>query len=265
MIAQLKNPKELKQHITQAVCHMYGQLSLSPHLPFHFPVGRKALLAVGYPKRLIDKLPNAATESFAGVGYHFQTNVIKKGMKVLDIGFGSGTDLLIASKLVGNEGRVVGIDITDEMIKKAKKAITTNGFENISVFKAEADKLPFDAQMFDMVISNGVINLVLDKKKAFSEIFRVLKTGGILSFADIVLGESISDESRQNPKLWAECIVGAFLEKDYLKLIASAGFENVQIIDSLDYFKHSAFENTRDVAKAYKAHSVVIKAVKVSA
>lgn len=262
MIAQLKDPKELKQHITQAVCHMYGQLSENPHLPFHFPVGKKALLAVGYPKTLIETLPGLATESFAGVGYHFQTGVIKKGMNVLDIGFGSGTDLLIASQLVGSVGQVVGIDITDEMIEKAKKAIATNGFGNVSVLKAEADKLPFDNESFDVVISNGVINLVLDKKKAFSEIFRVLKIGGIFSFADIVLGEPISDESRQNPKLWAECVVGTSLEKEYLKMIASAGFENVQIVDSLDYFKHSAFENTRDVAEAYKAHSVIIKAIK---
>jgi len=262
MIAQLKDPRKLKQHITQAVCQMYRQVSNNPNLGFHFPVGKKALLAVGYPKQLIDKLPGSATESFAGVGYHFQTDVIKPGMRVLDIGFGSGTDLLIASKLVGPAGQVVGIDITDAMIEKAKKAIASNGFGNTYVLKAEADKLPFTAGTFDVVISNGVINLVLNKRKAFSEIFRVLKKGGILSFADIVLGKSISEESRQNPKLWAECVVGAMLEEQYLNLIKNAGFKNTQIVQSLDYFTNSSSENTREVAKQYQAHTAVIKAVK---
>jgi arsenite methyltransferase len=263
MIAQMKDREKLKEHITQAVCHMYELVSVNPNYPFHFPVGEKALLKIGYPKDLIDELPKFATESFAGVGYHFQTDVVKKGMRVLDIGFGSGTDLLIASKLVGPKGQVVGVDITDAMIEKAKKAILTNGFVgNTFVLKAEAEDLPFEAETFDVVISNGVLNLVLNKKKAFSEIFRVLKNRGVLNFADIVLGKPISEQSRQNPNLWAECVVGASLENLYLRIVKDAGFKNVEVVQNLDYFALSSSESTRDVAKTYEAHSVIIKAEK---
>ena len=262
MIAQMKDTKQLKAKIREAVCHMYELVSENPSYLFHFPVGESAALGLGYPHEVVSKIPRSALESFAGVGYHFQNNIIRKGDSVLDIGSGSGTDVLIAGKLVGPKGRVVGVDITDAMIEKSQKAISESGLKNISAVKIDAESLPFPKSTFDVVISNGVINLVHDKKKTFREIFRVLKPGGVLSIADIVLGEPISEESRQNPALWAECVVGASLEDHYIQMIQGAGFTDIQIVDSVDYFAKSSSKNTRDVAKEYQAHAIVLKATK---
>ncbi|HCS78921.1 TPA: hypothetical protein DIV55_04230 [Patescibacteria group bacterium] len=262
VIAQMQDKRELKAKIKEAVCHMYEEVSLNPSYQFHFPVGKNAAREVGYPSEMLSKIPIRALESFAGVGYHFQNNTIKEGDSVLDIGSGSGTDLLIAAQLVGSKGKVVGVDITDAMIEKSQKAIKESGTSNVSVVKVDGEKLPFAKNTFDVVISNGVINLIPDKKRAFKEIFRVLKSGGVLSIADIVLGEPISEESRQNPTLWAECVVGASLESLYVDMIQKAGFSGVEIIDTLDYFAKSLSRNTRDVAKEYQAHSVILKAVK---
>lgn len=262
MIAQMKDKRKLRDKIHHAICAMYEEVSTNPLKSFHFPIGEKAAALVGYPKSLLRRLPTLAAESFAGVGYHFKTNVIKKGDFVLDIGSGSGTDLLIASLLVGKRGKVVGVDITDAMIAKAKKAAKRNGFSNVFILKADAENLPIEDNSVDVVISNGVINLIPDKKKVFQEIYRVLKVGGILSIADIVLGNPISKESREDPMLWAECIVGASLENGYISLIRNVGFGEVKVRERLDYFTNSNSENTRKVADEYKAHAIIVKAKK---
>ena len=262
MIAQMKDKKKLVEKIHHAVCQMYEEVSTNPLKGFHFPIGFNAALAVGYPAVVLKMLPLLAVESFAGVSYHFKNNAIQKGDFVLDIGAGSGTDVLVAAKLVGQKGRVVGIDITEAMIEKAKKAAMHNGFSNVSLLKANAEQLPIEDGSVDVVISNGVINLVPDKRKVFREIHRVLKPGGILSIADIVLGNPISEESRQDPKLWAECVVGALLEESYLGVIKQTGFTNTRIVDRLDYFSHSSSANTKEVAKENNAHAIVLRATK---
>ena len=262
MIAQMKDKTKLREKIHLAVSELYSTVASKPHSPFHFVLGKDAAEIAGYPKKLLSNLPDKALESFAGVGFHFQTEVIKEDDHVLDIGSGSGTDLLIAAKLVGPKGKVMGVDITDAMIKKARQNAKVNGFSNISIVKADAEDLPFKDKAFDVVISNGVINLILDKKKVFKEIYRVLKPGGVLSIADITLGKSISDESRQNPRLWAECIVGAEPEGNYLKIIKEAGFSDIEVIDEIDCFAASPSENTREVAKSFLAHGIVLKASK---
>lgn len=262
MIAQMKDKKKLRQKIRQAVCQMYEEVSTHPHLPFHFPVGKTAAEVLGYPKDVLNKIPPYCLESFAGVAYHFKTNPIGPGDTVLDIGSGSGTDLLIAGILTGKKGKVSGIDITDAMIAKAKKGVKTNGLANITIIKADAENLPFKTQTFDVVISNGVINLIPDKKKVFGEIFRVLKPNGIFNFADIVLGKAISEKSRQDPQLWAECIVGATQEVWYIEMIKQSGFEDIEVIERVNYFDFSPSQNTKEVANQYKAHSIIIKAKK---
>ncbi|MDP3941850.1 MAG: methyltransferase domain-containing protein [bacterium] len=256
----MKNKKALAEKIHVAVCQMYEAVSVNPLQNFHFPVGLHAALTVGYPKKLLATLPSLAVESFAGVSYHFKNNTIKRGDVVLDIGSGSGTDVLIASQLVGREGKVIGVDITDAMIAKARKASSNNGFSNVVILKADVESLPIEDESVDVVISNGVINLVPDKEKVFSEIYRVLKPGGKLSLADIVLGNPISKESRNDPKLWAECVVGATLEEGYFRLIERAGFVDVNVIERFDYFSHSSAENTRAVAREYNAHAIVLTA-----
>lgn len=261
-IAQMKDKKKLKQKITSAVREMYGLLAQNPKSPFHFLVGKKNAIWVGYPRKILDTLPPQAVESFAGVGFHFQTNLVKKGDRVLDIGSGSGTDLFVAAKLVGDKGKAIGVDITDAMIAKAQKTAKRYGVKNVSIQKTDAENLPFSNASFDVVISNGVINLIPDKKKVFAEIYRVLKPGGILNIADIVLGRPISADSRKDPQLWAECIVGALREDEYLDAIAKAGFSKITIIQRFDYFAESPAENTREVAKHYQAHTIILSAMK---
>lgn len=262
MIAQMKDKRKLKEKITQAVEKLYAIVANEPDFPFHFVSGERAAKVAGYPKKILAHLPQEALESFAGTGYHFQNNVIKKGDSVLDIGSGAGTDALIAAKLVGEKGRVFGIDITEEMIKKARKNANKNGLKNITIVKADAENLPFVDNFFDVVISNGVINLVLNKGKVFKEIYRVLKPGGTLSISDIVLGKAVSEESRKNAELWAECIVGALPEDECVQVIKKTGFRSVQIVDRIDIFAHSPSKNTREVAASFNAHGIVIKAEK---
>lgn len=262
MIAQMKDEENMKQKIREAVRDMYTEVSEKPSNKFHFPLGEQALLAVGYPKSVLKAVPKNAKESFAGVGYHFQNNVVKKGNIVLDIGSGSGTDLIIVAQKVGSEGKVIGIDITQSMLKKALKNAEEAKLKNVSVIESDAESLPFKDDTFDVVISNGVINLVHDKQKTFKEIFRVLKPGGYMSIADIILSSPISEKSRANPELWASCVVGAMVDEEYLKIIKKAGFSSVEVVSELDYFALSDSDSTKRVAHSLGAHSVVIKAQK---
>lgn len=262
VIAQMQNKEEFYKKIVEAVQHMYTRVSVDPASGFHFPVGRQAAIQVGYPQKIVRPIPQDALASFAGVAYHFQNNLIRDGQTVLDIGSGSGTDLIIAALQVGKNGRVVGIDLTPSMLHKANRMLEQAGINYATLVEGSGAALPFLDETFDIVISNGVINLIPDKTAVFQNIFRVLKPGGYLSIADIVLQKEVSENSRDNPKLWAECIVGALPRDAYLSLIQKAGFRDVSTTDELDYFNLSSIASTRDVAHSFGAHAVVIKAQK---
>ncbi|MBI3611300.1 MAG: methyltransferase domain-containing protein [Nitrospirae bacterium] len=253
-----------KDSIFQAVSQMYTDVASCPNRQFHFPTGRPACLFVGYPKEQLDAIPETAVESFAGVGYPFSIGAIKTGDRVLDIGSGSGTDVLIASTLVGPRGQVYGLDMTEAMLSKARANAKKMGTTHVEFIKGNAEKIPLPDASVDVVTSNGVLNLVPDKPKTFSEIFRVLRPGGRIQIADIALGKPIKAESRNNPQLWAECIVGAVLEEEYLELFRAAGFKDAKVIGELDYFSKSPEADTREVAAKYGAKTVVIKGTKPS-
>lgn len=244
--------------VLEAVRSMYKEVSESPSKGFHFPTGRSSCLYLGYPESELDAIPATAVESFAGVGYPFLADVIRPGDTVVDIGSGSGTDVLIAALKTGADGHVIGIDMTAEMIARAEQNIEKAGMKQAAIMEGLADKLPLPDASVDVVTSNGVINLVPDKEKAFREAYRILKPGGQLQIADIVLSKPVSDASKSNPQLWAECIVGAEPVELYLDLIRSAGFENVTVIDRLDYFDRSTSESTKKAAKGLGAHTVVL-------
>jgi SAM-dependent methyltransferase len=244
--------------ILDAVRTMYDDVATCPTKEFHFPTGRDACLYVGYPESEIDALPATAVESFAGVGYPFLAGQIESGDVVVDIGAGSGVDVLVAAHKTGSSGRVFGIDMTPAMIEKATANIREAGTPHAEIIEGRADELPLDDASTDIVTSNGVINLVPDKAKAFREIHRVLKPGGRVQIADIVLSKPVAAGSKANPQLWAECIVGAVPEEDYLLLIREAGFSDVSIIDRLDYFARSSNESTRKSAKGLGAHTIVL-------
>jgi SAM-dependent methyltransferase len=254
-------PAKLEEVVKVAVQKLYTEVAERPRGTFHFPVGREGTKVAGYPNEELDKIPSTAVESFAGVGYPHRTNSIREGDVVLDVGSGSGTDILVAAIRTGPRGKVIGLDMTDAMIAKAQANVDKTGLKNIRIVNGEATKIPLDDSSVDVVTSNGVINLVPDKQKAFNEIFRVLKPGGRLQIADIVAQQDVQAACGIVPQLWADCIGGAAVEKDYLETIRKAGFQDVRVVDRIDYFAKSP-GTTRRLTKTFGAESVVISAQK---
>ncbi len=254
-----------REHIFEAVQAMYTEVATLPGKTFHFPTGRAACLFVGYPEAQLDAIPATAIESFAGVGYPFAVGAIREGDSVLDVGSGSGTDALIAARLVGVRGKVYALDMTEAMREKLRANVRKMGACNLELLAGNAEEIPLPDASVDVVTSNGVLNLVPEKERAFREIYRILRPGGRVQIADIVVGKAISERCKQNPQLWAECVVGALLEDDYLTMFRAIGFEDVTALSHLDYFSNSANEETRKVAASFGAHTVVMRARKPTA
>ena len=179
----------------------YASVSLEPDRDFMFPTGRAWAQDLRYPAELA-RVPDTAVESFAGVANPFELGRLQPGEVVLDVGSGAGTDSLVAAQMVGAEGRVVGIDMTPEMLAKARSAAEQLGATNVEFMEAEAESLPFPDETFDVVISNGVIDLIPDKDAVFAELMRVLKPGGRIQIADVTIQNPVSEEGRRNIDLW---------------------------------------------------------------
>ena len=180
----------------------YAEVSEYQEKEFIFPTGRTWAQDLGYAKDMLDRIPEATVESFAGVANHFTLGLIEEGETVLDLGSGAGTDLLIAAQMVGPEGRAVGIDITPSMVARARQSATEMGLDNVEVHEGLIELLPLEDESVDVVISNGVIDLVPDKDAVFSEIRRVLKPGGRLQIADVVIHREVSEEAKRDIDLW---------------------------------------------------------------
>jgi arsenite methyltransferase len=179
----------------------YASVSTEPDKDFVFPTGRQWAEDLGYPEEL-ERVPDAAVESFAGVANPFTLGRLRSGERVLDLGSGAGTDSLVAAQMVAPGGRVTGIDMTPEMLAKARAAAAAMGASNVEFVEGEAEHLPFADESFDVVISNGVIDLVPDKDAVFSELYRVLAPGGRLQIADVTIQNPVSEEGRRNIDLW---------------------------------------------------------------
>jgi SAM-dependent methyltransferase len=259
MVVVTSNQREI---IFDAVQAMYTAVATTPEQEFHFPTGRRACELVGYPAAQVDGLPAAAVESFAGVGYPFAADVMRAGDVILDIGSGSGTDALIASRIVGPAGKVYGLDMTAAMRQKLLANAARAGATNVAVLEGNAETIPLPDESVSAVTSNGVINLVPDKAAAIREMFRVLRPGGRVQLADIVVDTQPSESCRAKPELWAECIVGATGEEEYLELFRTAGFREVRILSRHDYFAGSSSAETRKVAGSFGAHALVLMAMK---
>ncbi len=257
MVAIVSNKREA---ILKAVEDMYTEVANRPAQPFHFPTGRRAAELVGYPAAELDTLPPAALESFAGVGYPFAAGVIREGDTVLDIGSGSGTDALLAARRAGPKGKVYALDLTEAMRAKLARNIASAGAVNIEIIAGNAEQIPLPDQSVDAVTSNGVLNLVPDKTRAIREILRVLKPGGRIQISDIALAKPITGKAKRDPKLWAECIVGAVEEDAYLDLFHDIGFRHVEHVSSFDYFAHANGEDTRLMAGYFGAHAITFRA-----
>ena len=182
---------------------IYARVAAEPGGAFHFHRGPEyAAMRLGYDAAELAALPPEVTASFAGVGNPHAIDAIREGEVVLDVGCGAGTDLLLAARRVGSRGRAIGVDMTEAMRRRAAAGAAACGLAQVDVRDGDATALPADDQSIDVVISNGVLNLVPDKPRAFAEIARVLKPGGRAQIADIIIGEALSDTALRDIDLW---------------------------------------------------------------
>jgi arsenite methyltransferase len=180
----------------------YTDVSTAPEQEFIFPTGRAWAQELGYPEPELARVPEATVESFAGVANHWTLGRIEPGSVVLDLGCGAGTDLLIAAQMTGPAGRVIGVDMTATMLDRARQSATEMGLANVELHESLIESLPLEDASVDVVISNGVIDLVPDKDAVFDEIGRVLRPGGRLQLADVVIHNEVSEDARKRIDLW---------------------------------------------------------------
>jgi SAM-dependent methyltransferase len=226
---QQMNEKEIENAVKQK----YDEVACTPTTNFNFPVGKEFALEVGYPQSVLDQLPTSMVESFTGANNPQPFIDLQKGEIVLDLGCGAGLDMYFYGKAVGPTGKVIGIDISEEMLRKANENMKKVGLKNIVIKVGRSTAIPLDDNSVDIVASNGIYNLTPDKKAVMSEVLRVLKTGGRTVFCEIVLTESLPEKVRKNINDWFRCIGGALPEKEFTALMRKVGFEKIEIISKV--------------------------------
>jgi SAM-dependent methyltransferase len=214
----------------------YAAVAEHPDQGFHFHTGAHLAAILGYPEEWIAELPASAVESMAGTGNPFALGDLQRGERVVDCGSGAGGDSLIAARLVAPSGWVIGVDMTPEMLAKARANAELVGLRNVEFREGVLEALPVADGWADLVISNGVLNLVPDKAVALAEIFRVLRPGGRIQLADIVLDRPVPGGSRADVSLWTGCIAGGLLEDEIRSLVEAAGFRHVEVQRGADVF-----------------------------
>ena len=190
--------------LREEVKSKYRAVAVDPHRSYHFHTGRLLARRPGYDEAVVAALPNSAVEAFAGVGNPFSLGTLKRGERVVDLGSGGGFDCFIAAGQVGPKGRVVGVDMTEEMLARSRAAAAAMGLHNVEFRQGVIEDLPVENGSADVVISNGVINLCADKRRVFAEVMRVLKPGGRLQLADIANGKEIPAGALCNIDLWTD-------------------------------------------------------------
>ena len=249
------NVLELRDKVKQ----MYKKVAESPQDTFHFETGKKLAERLGYSEKDLNAIPEKSIESFAGVGYHFDLADIKKDETVLDLGSGSGMDSFIAALKVGDKGKVIGIDMTKEQLKKAE-ILSKKNFKNIKFKMGYIEDIPIENSSIDVVISNGVINLCADKFKAFSEISRVLKKNGRIAISDIVSEKELTEGVTCNADIWASCIGGAMQQDKYKRTIKMVGMKILKFKENPQYTFLS--KSAQGATKTFGVKSISLLAVK---
>lgn len=255
-ITQNVNADDLEQKVKA----MYKDVAEKPKEEFHFEMGRNMAERLGYPADTLNAIPAEAIDSFAGVGYYFHYADLKPGESVVDLGSGSGMDTFFAARKVGEDGRVVGIDMTDAQLAKSNTLRKKSDIKNVTYLKGYIQAAPCENESFDAVISNGVVNLAPDKNKVFKEAARLLKPGGRLALADIVTETRLPEGISCDATLWAACIGGALQQDDYLNAIRSAGFIIEQVKDNPEY--HFLSDSAQGATETYGVKSISVLARK---
>ena len=253
------DPKELEAKVKA----MYRSVAETPNGEFHFEMGRGLAERLGYSSEDLDRIPAEAIESFAGVGYYFQLADVRPGETVVDFGSGSGMDSFIAALKVGDTGKVFGVDMTDEQLGKAERLRLRDGFARVKYLKGYIDNVPLPDGIADVVISNGVINLAVDKPAVFAEAARVLRPGGRFAIADIITDVHLPDGITCNSTLWAACIGGAMQRDDYVAGIEAAGLHVERVVPNERYAFIS--DNARGASRRYGVRSASLLAIKPQA
>jgi arsenite methyltransferase len=246
--------------LERRVKDMYREVAEEPFKEFHFETGRALADRLGYPSDELDAIPSEAIDSFAGVGYYFDLARLQPGETVVDLGSGSGMDSFLAARQVGASGRVIGIDMTEAQLAKARRLAADDGFDNVEFVEAHIEQIPLADGSADVVISNGVVNLAPDKTKVFVEAARVLRAGGRLALADIVTSTQLPVSVTCDASLWAACIGGAMQRDDYREAIESAGFELDNLKENDEY--RFVSDRAENATKKYGVKSVSLLAIK---
>lgn len=250
------DPAELEAKVKS----MYRSVAQEPHGRFHFEMGRALAERLGYPIGDLDRIPSEAIESFAGVGYYFHLAALQPGETAVDLGSGSGMDSFIAALHVGPEGKVFGIDMTDEQRAKAERLRVRDRFTNVKYLKGYIEDVPLPDGTADVVISNGVINLAVDKPRVFAEAARLLRAGGRLALSDIVTEVRLPEKITCDSSLWAACIGGAAQRDDYLAKVEAAGLLVARCEENTKYAFIS--ENAKGASRKFGVKSISLLALK---
>ena len=226
------NVEELRASIRDE----YSAVANEPQRGFHFHTGRKLARILGYQDKWLEALPAGAIDSMAGTGNPFSLGEVKPGEHVVDCGSGAGADSLIAAQMVAPGGHVIGVDMTPEMLSKARRNAEEAGTANVEFREGYLEALPIQDGWADVIISNGVLNLVPDKETALLEMYRVLKPGGRIQIADIALQKPVPEGSKSDVTLWTGCIAGGLLKVQLERKVQAAGFKDVEVIWGKDVF-----------------------------
>ncbi len=251
-----------KEYLRQQVMDTYEHVAKDPDADYHFHRGPiYASEYLGYSLEELETLPRISTARFAGVGNPIAIGPINPGETVLDHACGAGMDILLAARRVGDSGHAIGVDMTQDMRDCARQGAEEAGLSNIvEIRKGMYEELPVEDESVDVVISNGVVNLAPDKLQVFKEITRVLKPGGRLYMADVIVQRELTAEARNNPDIWAACIGGALVEPELYELAESVGLENGVISKRFNCFLNTSAE--QKVSKELFAHGVNFSASK---